>query len=472
MGEGNYLCLDQGGTSSRAMVVSSGGDILSQASQPVDHVRSGGGRVEQPAWQIVESLRQCARLAVAQLTSLQRQQLVACGLVCQRSSLLAWRNDGEPLTPVLSWQDTRAASLLPSSRQQQLRIHELTGLWPNAHFGASKMAWLLQHHKAVSTAAAKQQLRLAPLASFLAAQLLESSPYVLDLANAQRTLLMDWQQQDWSPELLDLFAIPPALLPRIYREGEALGDLLVDDLRLPMTLLSGDQSAAVFSAGELPANTAAINLGTGAFVLARHLGKAANDALLNTLTGCATLPLLVEGTVNGAGSALDWWAQRYGHSATPDVISDALSQTAPKGFFLNTVSGLGSPWWQKAEPKFTAQLSPSEQLYALLESIVFLVQCNLDSMRQRGHQFEILRLSGGLSASDKLCQLLADCSAVAVHRPEEREATVKGMAWRMMRQPLWPKPRGDVFQPSQPGCSAVAARYQSWRQQLEQYLRA
>lgn len=469
-----FLCLDQGGTHSRAVVISERAEIISQARLPVSHQRYQGGRVEQQPEQLLASLRDCALQAVQQLSDSQRRQLKACGLVCQRSSLLAWRNsDGAAITPVLSWQDTRGHELVPSDQQALKTLQQLTGLRANAHFGASKMQYLLAHDGAVQQAAADKQLRLSPLASYLIYHLLEQKPFSVDVVNAQRTLLMDSANSDWDQQLLERFGIARSLLPVIERQSveHYWGHFRVAGLRLPMTLLSGDQSAAVFARGALLANTAIINWGTGAFVLTAAGDKNAEQLmpLLLSLSACGQQPL-IEATVNGGGSALAWLAENYGDTVDPTAIEQALNSPDQGGLFINTVGGLGSPDWQsQIKPIFIDADNSLSRLQALLESMVFLIQRNLDEIKKHQPELSSLALSGGLSNSRELCQRLADLSGMQVLLADSHEATALGMAYCMsQRKAFWPAAPSTMIMPRPQ--TLLTQRYRRWSEQLSVHL--
>src|SRR5688572_12680199 len=247
------LSLDQGGSASRALVFDSEGRELASARVEVADRRPRPGWVEQEPDAVVDSLRRAAALALMQLDTMQRERVRACGLSCQRSSLVCWdRKSGVALSPILSWQDTRAADWLAAQALDTEVIRASTGLYPNAHFGLSKIRWCLDHLDEVKRAAADGRLIIGSLAAFLAYRLLEQRPCLVDPANASRTLLFDLARGDWNRELLERFAIDRHWLPDIVRSDAEFGDLVLPSMQsLPLHLLSGDQSTAAFAYGEL-----------------------------------------------------------------------------------------------------------------------------------------------------------------------------------------------------------------------------
>jgi glycerol kinase len=317
------LALDQGGSASRALVFDGAGRELAAARVAVADLRPRPGWVEQDPEAVVDSLRQVAASALMQVDAEQRGRVQACGLSCQRSSLVCWdRDSGVALSPILSWQDTRAAEWLDAQALDAEAIRASTGLYPNAHFGLSKIRWCLDHLDAVRQAAVDGRLRIGPLAAFLAFRLLEQRPCLVDPANASRTLLFDLARGDWNDELLERFAIDRRWLPAIARSDARYGDLAVTSPgappggmpshRLPLRLLSGDQSTAAFAYGEPRADAAYLNVGTGAFVYRLAAQAPAASRLLRSVIHWSEAPqYVVEGTVNGAGSALAWFAAQH-----------------------------------------------------------------------------------------------------------------------------------------------------------------
>jgi glycerol kinase len=472
-----YLVLDQGGSASRALVFDGTGHALATARVEVGDSRPRPGWVEQDPDAVVASLREVAQAALAQLDDRQRERVAACGLECQRSSLVAWdRDTGRALSPVLSWQDTRAAAWLAAQGLDAEAIRATTGLYPNAHFGASKMRWCLDHLDAVARAATDGRLAIGPLAAFLAHRLLDGRPLKVDPANASRTMLLDLARGDWSEALLARFGIERRWLPELARSDDAYGELLPDDgprgRAVTLRLLSGDQSTAAFAYGEPRAGAAYLNVGTGAFVY--RLGDAAPEGsrLLRSVVHWSDAPrYVVEGTVNGAGSALAGFAQSHGIADIGAALEDAWTDAgAGEVVFLNAVGGLGSPDWRHdVASRFIGEGTPARQLVAVAESIVFLIERNLEPLRRVGAPCELLVASGGLSRSDRFCQSLADLCAVPVRRPEQCEASARGAAFLLAGRPAgWSPLPERRFEPR--AAPALQARHRHWRDAMARAL--
>ncbi len=466
---GLVLALDQGGHASRAVLFDARGREIAVAQVPVATRRAGPDRVEQPAGELVESLRTAAADACDSVEA-RGMQIAAAGLATQRSTIVcSRRSSGDPLTDAISWQDRRNAAWLEQLRPHAARIRALTGLVLSPHYGASKMRWCLDHVPAVKEAAIRQDLAIGPLASFLLCRLLGERPFVVDPANAARTSLFDPSRLDWSPPLLELFGIGAALLPRCVPTRFDYGTLVVAERPVPVRACTGDQSAAAFAFGRLESATALVNAGTGAFVQRAAAADAPlPDGLLKSVlfAGDAGVNMSHEGTVNGAGSALEWFADRT--ALDVERALGSLRPTAAPGapVFMNGVGGLGAPFWKPDFPiEFVGHGDDMEQLAAVVESIAFLLGENLAAM-QRSAPLRMIVISGGLARCDYLCQALADVSRLPVERCVLREATARGAAFLAAGQPEdWlPPPVDRRFTPV--ANPALAARLARWRAEM------
>ncbi|TDY00987.1 FGGY family carbohydrate kinase [Thiohalophilus thiocyanatoxydans] len=471
-----YLCLDQGGHSSRALVFDRQGRQIATARQPLTASRCDDTRAEYPAAALVDSLQRCLQDALQQLGTA-RRRLAAAALATQRSNVACWnRADGTPLSPVISWQDRRHARWLEQFADRADWIHQRTGLALSPHYGASKLRWCLDNLPAVQQAQRDGHLMLGPMAAWLARQLTREAEARADPVNASRTQLWSLQARDWDPDLLALFGIPRPLLPPCVPNLTGYGQLAGADVALPLKLVNGDQAAALYAYGPLRRDTAYINLGTGAFVSRATGAQPLPDAgLLSSLVlqEAEHCEYVLEGTVNGAGSALDWLARQQDRDPFPPEQLAAWLNTpqASLPLFLNGVSGLGAPYWRADfASRFIGEGEPDQQALAVLESILFLLQINLARMHRQLAPARRLQLTGGLANLDGLCQRLADLSRIPVYRPAECEATARGSAFLLAGQPAdWPEPGpGREFEPQEN--PALQQRYTSWQEAMEKAL--
>ncbi len=433
----HYLALDQGGGSSRALLFNQDGELVASHAVPIQTIHTDEGHIEHDPEELVASLRAAIDQACRQLPSGSR--IEAAGLATQRSSMVCWeRRSGRALSPVISWQDRRNAGWLKRLEPQAAEIRARTGLVMTPHYGASKMRWCLDHLPAVSAAAAAGDLIMGPLASFLICRLLQEQPLLVDPCNAARTQLWDPATRNWSPELLALFRIDINTLPKSGDNAFSFGTLPTPAGPAPLTVLTGDQSAVPFAGGPLDAGRAYLNLGTGAFAL-RVVDGQLPDAprLLVSLlwSDAGNRNYALEGTVNGAGSALDWLADREGISSG-DLIrlaDEAAALAAPSiPIFLNGASGVGSPYWAShLQSRFIpddSSTTTGTRALAVLESIAFLLQINLQEMAPHTTALREVLVTGGLSRNEYLMRCLATLCGVSVSRADDPEATARGLA--------------------------------------------
>ena len=286
--------------------------------------------------------------------------------------------------------------------------------------------------------------------------LLKERPFVVDHANALRTQLLNLDALEWDPWLLELFGISSDWLPCLRPVCNHFGRLRAADI--PLVAVNGDQTAAIYSLGQPHPNTAIINIGTGAFTLLPTGEKRIQETdLLGGLSssGAGRREYVVEGTVNGAAAALDWASRKWSLKDPVGHLPDWLKHYGEIPVFINTIGGLGSPWWRQGPaPYLIGEGKPWQNAVAVVESILFMLKANIERMLSVGFSIRQLQVGGGMTRVDSVCQLLADLTRIVVYRPAEVEATARGMAWLAADRPArWPKPgRGKFFKPlSNPG---------------------
>ena len=471
-----YLAIDQGTHASRACLFDEAGVLVCEYTKKIKLNRISSSHIEQDANEIVDSVKEVVAKLLHEVSD--QDVIAACGIAIQRSSVLAWKNDGTAISPVLSWQDTRGKQQLSALKKHEAEIQQLSGLPLSAHYGASKLHDLLAEAK--NQGVEQDTLRLSPLISYLLFHLLQEHPYIVDHSNAQRTQLFDLSAMNWSARLADLFAIPlqflPECVPVLKSAAAAHGRLAGSEI--PVCAISGDQNAAFFAAGLLKTETALVNFGTGAFVLSLLPHYRASKKQLSSVA-CSdhdTVQYVREATINGAASALTWLEKRHQLSdiwkQLPQWLDasglkdnglkeNGLHEVGQTPLFINTVGGLGSPWWNNSiEAKFIVPAMPLNkppvelaatnmraEAVAIIESIVFMVCSNLELM-QCEQPLTTLRVAGGLSQLDGLCQRLANLSALQVQRMHLSEATARGVAWLAAGKPDgWSSVELEVFEP-------------------------
>jgi glycerol kinase len=308
----------------------------------------------------------------------------------------------------------------------------------------------LRESPEVQSAQRAGTLLLGPLASYLVYHLLADRRALVDHANASRTLLWNLQSRDWDPDMLALFDIPRDNLPACQPIVAPYGRLSAHDI--PLQAVNGDQTAALYAQGQPPDDTLIVNIGTGAFVLlpvddpsTRPPGLLAGISHSDAGAG----RYYIEGTVNGAAAAVSQVADQFGAEDLRNTLPGWLASVTDPTLFINTVGGLGAPWWQSGPPAYFVEedIDTAEAMVAVIESIVFLLQANIERLCACRPSLTRIRISGGLSNLDGLCQRLADLSGLTVHRPVQVEATARGVAWQAAGSPQdWPPSgAGETF---------------------------
>lgn len=439
-----YLALDQGTHSSRAILFDASGRELEKARVPVRVDRIDGTRVEQDPAELLASLRDVLRAAL-RFSERHGITILGAGLATQRSSIVLWdRSSGTPLSPVLSWQDRRAGHAVENLEPHRAEIRARSGLPLTAHYSASKMRWLLDESRS-RWPHPPERLGIAPLATYFVDQLTsDAHKYCIDHSNALRTQLMSLQDLDWDPWLVERFGLDGVPLPRCVPVIANYGTL--DGTSISLNAVIGDQGAAMFSEGALPPGSAIANLGTGGFLLAPCAGPDLQDeTLLGGLSvsdedGCE---FLIEGTVNGCGAALAWAENELAIEASSIASMERALESADEPLiFVNSVGGIGSPWWITEQEPYWCDMhgtkieSPRVEpaIAAVLESIVFLLHHNyaaLDKIEPISH----IRVGGGLALVDGICHRLASLTKCRVTRSFDVEATASGVAWLAADRP-------------------------------------
>ena len=465
-----YLCIDQGGHASRAIIFNHNGEIISSAYCDVETEHPAKHFVELNADDVIQSVNNSIKQVLENIGD-KKQNIVSAGLATQRSNIVCWNKEtGEALSPVISWQDRRNTEWLEQFNDKNEDIHKTTGLFLSPHYGASKLRWCIDNIPEVKKALDENKLAFGPMASFITYRLVEEKTFVADPVNASRTQLWNLKKHSWDNELLELFDIPVSALPECVPSVYDYGTIILDEKNIPLRLVTGDQSAAMYAYGDLQADTAYINTGTGAF-LSRSSGplQLYSRRLLTSIIfqdedhKRIQNHYVLEGTVNGAGSALEWLGKQYPDTNIFDNLSEWLDEIETPPFFLNGVSGLASPFWQpNFISKFDRKAKVNEKAVAIIESIIFLLKACLDEMSKLSSPPEQIQITGGLASLSGLNQRLADLSGLPVYSPTECEATARGTAYLLAEQPAhWPEQdAGKWFEPGDN--PELKKRYDRW----------
>jgi glycerol kinase len=477
MSTGYTLAIDQGTHSTRAVIFDESGHVLAQDAKRISIHRFDPDRVEQDGEEILASVRTVIE-SVLNHSGIQPALVKQAGLASQRSSVIAWdRNSGQALSPVLSWQDQRSSAWLAQFAQFAPEIRKRTGLRLSPSYGAGKIHWLLANMPEVKNARNSSSLMIGPLVSYLIYHLVGNGEYLVDEVNASRTMLWNLNERQWDPWILDQFGIEKSLLPSAVPVCFNYGNLR--DTAIALTAVNGDQSAALYANGNPDPDKLLVNIGTGAFVLLpltrdKFLQLPESFPVLKglSMSGVGEDQYYVEGTVNGAGAAIAWIEQHKAIQVNPETLKDWFGSVISPPLFVNTVGGLGTPWCQAGpEPVFVGHeiddIEASSAYLSVIESILFLIQLNIDLVRPANSNIKGINLSGGVSRMDEFCQRLANLSCYRVFRANDPEATARGIAWQSAGCPdFWHSVAGEYFEPvtDQP----LLQRYAEFRRIMQQ----
>jgi glycerol kinase len=440
------LALDQGTTSTRAIVFSTRGEPLAVASRPLRQSYPNDGWVEHDALEIWDASVAVLREAVEK-SGRPVADIAAIGVTNQRETVVIWdRATGEPIHPAIVWQDRRTAAacerLIKAGAEE--RVTEVTGLLLDPYFSGTKIAWLLDHVAGARARAEQGQLLCGTMDSWVIWKLTGGQVHATDATNASRTLLFDIGAQRWSDEMLQLFDVPASLLPRVLDCADDYGQTDASLLGRPVPIrgVAGDQQAALMGQGCVHAGEMKATYGTGCFMLLNTGTKKAlsRSRLLTTVAarvnGQTTYAL--EGSIFVAGAAIQWLGEELGLAGGP-AAAEALAQTAKPDTGVVVVpafTGLGAPWWDAGARGaifgLTRDSGLAEIAAATFDACALQTRDLIEAMRADApHAFgdtAELRIDGGMSQSAWFSQRLADLTDIPVCRARYQETTALGAA--------------------------------------------
>ncbi|HWI26427.1 MAG TPA: glycerol kinase GlpK [Stellaceae bacterium] len=479
------LAIDQGTTSTRALLFDAEGQPVAQAQRELTQHYPQPGWVEHDADEIWQAALATARQALAE-RRLGARDVAAIGITNQRETTVLWdRRSGTPVGRAIVWQDRRTAArcaeLTGEGRGELVR--ERTGLVIDPYFSATKIAWLLDRIPGARAAAERGELAFGTIDSFLLWRLTGGAVHATDATNAARTLLFDIHRQRWDEELLALFGVPRALLPEVRDNAGEFGGTVAEHFGAPIAVagMAGDQQAATIGQACFAPGMIKSTYGTGCFAVLNTGGQAlaSRHRLLTTLAyrldGIPTYAL--EGSIFVAGAAVQWLRDGLKLIARADETA-ALAEAADPArrvYLVPAFTGLGAPYWD-AEARgaifgLTRDVGRAELVRATLEAACYQTRDLIEAMRADGAAPASLRIDGGMVVNDWFAQCLADTLGLPVERPRFVETTVLGAAALAgLAAGLIPSldalaerwQRDRLFEPKLPG-EEREARYAGWR---------
>jgi glycerol kinase len=481
----HVLAIDQGTTSTRAIVFDASGRPVASAQKELPQIFPQPGWVEHDPEEIWRATVEVCRGALEK-AGLDARALSGIGITNQRETTVVWdRATGKPVHNAIVWQDRRTAGLCAELKRagHEKLFSERTGLLLDPYFCGTKIAWILENVAGARAAADKGALAVGTIESFLLWRLTGGKVHASDATNASRTLLLDIRKGAWDAELCRLLGVPPAMLPQVVDCAGEFGVASADLLGAPVPVLgmAGDQQAATVGQACTKPGMVKATYGTGCFALLNtgSLAVHSNQRLLTTiayqLDGRRTYAL--EGSIFIAGAAVQWL--RDGLKLIKQSAEvEAMARGAKEGhgvYMVPAFVGLGAPYWD-AEARgallgLTRDAGPAEIAAATLDSVCYQTRDLVEAMRRDGAAIDELRVDGGMVVNDPLMQRLADTVGAPVERPKVIETTALGAAFLAgLQAGLWPSldslsetwALDRAFRPVE-GAASRDHRYHGWQ---------
>lgn len=438
----HLLALDQGTSSSRAIVFRDDGTIVAMAQREFRQIYPQPGWVEHDADEIWDSQLAVAREAIAK-SGLAAKDIAAVGITNQRETTVLWnRRTGRPVHHAIVWQDRRTEPLCAQLREAGLAdaVRRSTGLVIDPYFSGTKLRWLLDHVPGAHLAAAQGELAFGTVDSWLLWKLTGGRVHATDVSNASRTMLFDIRHNVWDHELLKALHVPDSVLPQVHPSSHVFGECepSLFGAPLPIAGMAGDQQSALFGQACFKAGLAKNTYGTGCFLL-MHTGtqlRTSSKGLISTAAAqpTGTPEYALEGSVFIGGAVVQWLRDGLRAIKGSGEVQ-SLAESVPDAggvMFVPAFTGLGAPYWKPDARGAIVGLSRGSTVAhiarAALESIAFQSAALLQAMAHEAPVTE-LRVDGGASVNDLLMQFQADLLGIPVVRPRVVETTALGAAY-------------------------------------------
>ncbi|MEM1277116.1 MAG: glycerol kinase GlpK [Pseudomonadota bacterium] len=489
---GHILAIDQGTTSTRAIVFDAGLKPVGVSQKPIGQSYPHSGWVEEDPMELLSSTREVCREALVS-ADLSATEIAAVGVTNQRETTIVWdKTSGQPVAPAIVWQDRRTASFCAELKDagHEAMVSARSGLLLDPYFSATKIAWILDNVPGTRDAAEAGTLLFGTVDTWLIWHLSGGKAHVTDATNAARTMLMDIHRGTWDSDLCALFGVPMAMLPEIKDCAETFAITDVLGGQTPIMGVAGDQQAATIGQACFAPGMMKSTYGTGCFALLNtgSTAVASQNRLLTTiayqLDGQRTYAL--EGSIFIAGAVVQWLRDAMGLIREAGETQNLAEQSDPEQTLtiVPAFTGLGAPYWD-AECRgavfgLTRNSGPAEFARAALESVGFQTRDLLEAMRRDGggSSETVLRVDGGMTASDWTMQFLSDILQAPVDRPVVAETTALGAAWLAgMKAGIYPDQAGFAetwsrdrrFEPAI-GPDLATARYALWQDAVRRTL--
>ncbi|MBM4338001.1 MAG: hypothetical protein FJ110_00500 [Deltaproteobacteria bacterium] len=430
------VTIDQGSSSTKVLAFDHRAGLAYRSSRPLKIERPQLTHVEQDPLHVLEETRKALDEVLSAVYA-EGHDVSGIGLACQRSSFLLWnRSNGQPFTPIISWQDLRAKHLCEPLSFHRNEIYQKTGLPLTGHYGGPKFLWLLQNNPETVKWIRRKETVYSPWNSFLLWHLTGEKVCATDESVAGRTLLFNIHEKSWDQELLDLFQIPQAILPRVLPTCYPYGHYQFKSMSIPILCSIGDHQGALLGLGGFEKGQCGINYGTSGGVLI-NIGSTPSivDGLLTNIgySNSDETVYVAEGTVNAVGSLFEWFERERGIPNASRSWEDQMAPSSKGWFMIPGMYGIAAPYWKETvSTEFVGQgnhPSLDIQVRTGMESIAFLIADILDRLGTLP-DFGINQImAAGGAARPPLLQFQADLLGMPVHHSSISDATALGCAF-------------------------------------------
>ncbi len=434
-----FLAIDQGTSSTRAMIYTLQGQLVTTSQYTLTQHYPHQGWVEHDPDEIWQKTLTAIKDVVARIDS---KKILSCGITNQRETTVIWnKKTGHCLAPAIVWQDRRTEEYCRTLTEYSQIIQEKTGLLPDPYFSASKLNWLLNNIPEARVLAAQGDLAFGTIDTFLIWKMTDGARHVTDITNASRTMLFNIKKEEWDNELLTLFNIPESILPTVYDCDHHFGDMDKQWLgfEIPIHGVAGDQQAALIGQGCFDDGMVKATFGTGAFLLL-NTGSNPVQSQHKLLTTIAykikgKLAYGLEGSIYHAGTTVKWLRDEMkliSSSAETELLAQSLNGN--EGVYLvSSFTGLGAPHWLSTSGAAVFGLSRTTNrahfARAALEGVCYQTREVLTCMREdSGLDLALLRVDGGMAVNQWFLQFLSDQCQLTIQKPKDIETTAKGAA--------------------------------------------
>ena len=435
------LSIDQGTTSSRAILFTTQGEIIDSAQQEFKQYYPQNGWVEHNPDDILTSVIDTAKAVIAQ-AGISAEQIASIGICNQRETTLVWHKDtGKPIYNAIVWQDRRTANLCTQLTEQGYgdKVTEKTGLLIDAYFSATKIKWLLDNVNGARELAKQGKLAFGTVDTYLLWHLTQGKSHYTDATNASRTMVYNIHEHCWDEELLTLLDIPSSMLPQVCDSAFDFGITCHFGSEIPIQGIAGDQQAALFGQTCFQSGMAKSTYGTGCFLMV-NTGEHAltsKNRLLTTigyqLNG--TVHYALEGSIFIAGAAIQWLRDNVNMVQSASETEAIAKATAIDNgvYFVPAFTGLGAPYWDPeargAILGLTRASGINEIISAGLQSVCYQTKDLTTAIAKDGIKIQQMRVDGGMAANNWFVQYLTDILDIQIERPKTVETSALGAAY-------------------------------------------